>query len=76
MFFFIIKYYLFIICIINPSYDLSDIIIVLIRFTNFIFYDCKSLISLDLSNFNTQDVIDMSYNSLISLSLDLSNFVI
>ena len=36
------------------------------------FYDSKSLISLDLSNFNTQDVTDMSYNSLISL--DLSNF--
>ena len=71
MFFFIIKYYLFIICI-NNKIKFKN----LIRFTNFIFYDCKSLISLDLSNFNTQDVIDMSYNSLISLSLDLSNFVI
>ena len=71
MFFFIIKYYLFIICIINKIKFKN-----LIRFTNFMFYDCKLLISLDLSNFNTQDVIDMSYNSLISLSLDLSNFVI
>ena len=49
----------------------------LIRFTNYMFYGCRSLISLDLSNFNTQNVTDMGYmfydcNSLISL--DLSNF--
>ena len=41
------------------------------------FYGCKLLISLDLSNFNTQNVTNMVYmfgccNSLISL--DLSNF--
>jgi len=41
------------------------------------FFDCKSLISLDLSNFNTQNVTNMSWmfyrcNSL--KSLDLSNF--
>ena len=49
----------------------------LLNSTNFMFYNCKSLISLDLSNFNTQNVTNMSYmffdcNSL--LSLDLSNF--
>ena len=45
--------------------------------TCYMFYDCSSLINLDLSNFNTQNVNDMSFmfsfcNSLISL--DLSNF--
>ena len=45
--------------------------------TCFMFYDCNSLISLDLSNFNTQNVTDMGCmfagcNSL--KSLDLSNF--
>ena len=44
---------------------------------NGMFYDCNSLISLDLSNFNTQNVTNMCWmfrdcNSLISL--DLSNF--
>ena len=41
------------------------------------FWECNSLLSFDLSNFNTQNVTDMSFmfndcNSLISL--DLSNF--
>ena len=45
--------------------------------TNFMFYGCNSLISLDLSNFNTQNVTNMEYmfdgcSSLINL--DLSNF--
>ena len=44
---------------------------------SWMFYDCNSLISLDLSNFNTQNVTNMrrmfcECNSLISL--DLSNF--
>ena len=42
--------------------------------TNYMFSDCYSLISLDLSNFNTQNVINMrnmfsNCNSLISLNL-------
>ena len=45
--------------------------------TLFMFCDCKSLINLDLSNFNTQNVTNMSYmfsgcNSLTNLNL--SNF--
>ena len=41
------------------------------------FFDCNSLTSLNLSNFNTQNVTDMNYmlsncNSLTSLNL--SNF--
>ena len=45
--------------------------------TNFMFYDCYSLKSIDLSNFNTQNVTNMALmfqncNSLISI--DLSNF--
>ena len=44
---------------------------------NFMFYKCNALISLDLSNFNSENVINMGYmlchcDSLISL--DLSNF--
>ena len=45
--------------------------------TSYMFYNCNSLINLDLSNFNTQDVADMSYmfywcKSLTNLNL--SNF--
>ena len=45
--------------------------------TNYMFDNCDSLISLDLSNFNTQNVTDMSnmFSGCKSLiSLDLSNF--
>ena len=41
------------------------------------FYNCKSLTNLDLSNFNTQNVTDMRsmfYNCKSLTSLDLSNF--
>ena len=41
------------------------------------FYNCNSLINLDLSNFNTQDVADMSYMFYWCKSLtilNLSNF--
>ena len=41
------------------------------------FYDCKSLKSLDISNFNTQNVNNMSgmfYNCKSLTSLDVSNF--
>ena len=41
------------------------------------FYDCKNLKSLDLSNFNTSDVSDMSYmfaNCEKLKSLDISSF--
>ena len=41
------------------------------------FYGCNSLISLDLSNFNTQNVTNMNgmfYNCNSLISLDLSNF--
>ena len=49
----------------------------LLNSTHYMFYNCDSLISLDLSNFNTQKVTEMSFmfsgcKSLISL--DLSNF--
>ena len=49
----------------------------LLNSCNFMFYYCNSLSSLDLSNFNTQNVTNMGYmfsycNSLSSL--DLSNF--
>ena len=49
----------------------------LLKITNFMFADCNSLISLDLSNFNTQNITDMSsmFSNCKSLkSLDLSNF--
>ena len=45
--------------------------------TNFIFYDCSSLTSLNLSNFNTSNVSNMSYmfyNCRSLISLNLSNF--
>ena len=44
---------------------------------NFMFYNCKSIINLDFSNFNTQDIINMEYMffSCSSLTnLNLSNF--
>ena len=49
----------------------------LLKSTNFMFSYCNSLISIDLSNFNTQNVTNMDYmffncNSLSSI--DLSNF--
>ena len=43
----------------------------------FMFYDCISLINLDFSKFNTQNVINMSYmfyNCYSLISLDLSKF--
>ena len=48
-----------------------------LKSTNFMFYGCYTLISLDLSNFDTKSVINMEYmffrcNSLIELNL--SNF--
>ena len=45
--------------------------------TCFMFYDCISLINLDFSKFNTQNVINMSYmfyNCYSLISLDLSKF--
>ena len=43
----------------------------------YMFYNCNSLSSLDLSKFNTKSVTDMKYilyNCYSLLSLDLSNF--
>ena len=45
--------------------------------TNYIFFDCKSIISLDLANFNTERVTNMSgmfKNCYSLISLNLSNF--
>ena len=45
--------------------------------TNFMFGDCSSLTSLDLSNFNTDNVKDMNgmfYNCSSLISLNLFNF--
>ena len=45
--------------------------------TNYLFYGCSSIINLDLSNFNAQDVIDMSHmfsNCFSLTSINLSNF--
>ena len=49
----------------------------LLNSSNYMFYGCNSLSSIDLSNFNTQNVTNMEYmfsrcNSLSSI--DLSNF--
>ena len=44
---------------------------------NYMFLRCTSLITLDLSNFNTSKVTNMSnmfYNCISLTSLDLSNF--
>ena len=41
------------------------------------FCDCNSLISLDISNFNNENVVNMNYmfyNCSSLISLDLSNF--
>ena len=49
----------------------------LLKSTSFMFYDCKYLSSLDLSNFNTQNITNMEYmfSHCHSLSsLDISNF--
>ena len=49
----------------------------LLNSTNFMFFNCKSLSSIDLSNFNIQNVTNMEYmfNGCKSLSsLDLSDF--
>ena len=45
--------------------------------TNYLFYDCSSLISIDLSHFNSDNITDMNsmFSNCISLtSLNLSNF--
>ena len=44
---------------------------------NYMFYNCSSLINLNLSNFNTQNVIDMRemfYKCYSLINLNLSNF--
>ena len=49
----------------------------LLESTNFMFHDCKSLISLNLSQFNCTNIIDtkyMFYNCESLKSIDLSNF--
>ena len=50
---------------------------ILLHSTNFMFFDCNSLISIDLSNFNTQNITNMKsmfYNCNSLTSLNLSNF--
>ena len=49
----------------------------LLKVTNYLFYNCYTLTSLNLSNFNTQNVTNMRYmfyNCKSLTSLDLSNF--
>ena len=44
---------------------------------NYIFFECKQLLSIDLSNFNTNNVTNMEYmfyNCSSLTSLNLSNF--
>ena len=58
-------------------YNIKYVFKKFLNITNYMFFDCESLISLNLSNFNTQNVTNMNYmfyncNSLISLYL--SNF--
>ena len=58
-------------------YKIKYIFKTLFNSTNYMFYNCSSLISLDLSNFNTQNVTNMNcmFDNCSSLiSLDLSNF--
>ena len=43
------------------NYKIKYIFKKLFNSTNYLFSDCSSLISLDLSNFNTQNVTDMKY---------------
>ena len=56
------------------KYTIKYIFKELLKSTNFMFYGCNSLISLDLSKFNTQNVTNMGYmfyncESLISLNI-------
>ena len=56
------------------NYKIKYIFKKLLNSTNFMFSNCSSLISLDLSNFNTQNVTSMSgmlYNCSSLISLDL-----
>ena len=49
----------------------------LLKSCNFMFFNCNSLSSIDLSNFNTQNVINMGHMFFCCFSLsslDLSNF--
>ena len=49
----------------------------LLKVTNYLFYNCYTLTSLNLSNFSTQNVTNMRYmfyNCKSLTSLDLSNF--
>ena len=58
-------------------YTIKYIFKKLLKSTNYMFYDCESLISLDLSNFNTKNVTNMNFmfsNCSLLISLDLSNF--
>ena len=63
-----------------PNYGVFKIKYVfkkLLKSTNFMFYDCSSLISLNFSNFKTDNIADAycMFNNCHSLiSLDLSNF--
>ena len=44
---------------------------------NYMFYDCKSLININLSNFNTENITDMSYmfyNCYSLTNINLTNF--
>ena len=43
------------------NYKIKYVFKQLLNSTNYMFYGCNSLLSLDLSNFNTQNVIDMHY---------------
>ena len=59
------------------KYKIKFVFKKLLKSMNFMFYKCNTLISLDLSNFNGENVTNMGYmlchcDSLISL--DLSNF--
>ena len=59
------------------KYKIRYIFKKMLNSTNFMFYDCISLLSLDLSNFNTKNVTNMHsmfHNCKSLLSLDLSNF--
>ena len=58
-------------------YKIKYIFKKLVNSTNYMFYKCCSLISLDLSNFNTKNVSNMGfmfYNCSSLISLNLSNF--
>ena len=51
------------------KYKIKYIFKNLIKSTNYMFYKCNSLISLDLSNFNTQNVNNMKFMFFICRSL-------